>query len=75
LFKSVFKSMFLIALVGLIILEPADRRKTVANVASNGLHVASQLLVSIANRIDPDPQFAEPLVPTIAPRIPADPDA
>lgn len=67
--------MFLIALIVLIILEPADRRKTIANVASNGLHVAAQLLVSIANRIDPDSQFAEPLVPTIAPHIPADPDA
>ena len=53
MFKSSLKTIFMVALVGLIVLEPADRRQAIKATTSNVLHAGSKLLNQMANWMDP----------------------
>ena len=74
-----FKSLLLIALIGLVVIEPEDRRRTLSSATASGLHAASRLLHTLAERIAPEPMSSEPAPRTlqppasIAPRTPDDP--
>lgn len=73
------KSLLLIALIGLVVIEPEDRRRTLSSATASGLHAASRLLHTLAERIAPEPMSSEPpprtLQPptSIAPGISGDP--
>ena len=75
MFRAI-KSLLLIALIGLVVVEPEERRRTLSSATASGLHAASRLLHTLAERIAPAPMSSEPpprtLQPptSIAPRIP-----
>ncbi len=75
MFKSTFKLVSVIALVGLIFLEPTDRRRTIAHVTSHGLRAAAQLLDGLAQRITPAPQSTQPQVTNTVPQLLVAPEA
>ena len=54
MFKNTFKIMFGVGLIALILLEPNQRRQTVASAASQTLHIVAATLDQAADWIQPE---------------------